>query len=105
MKSPKVVDTAIMAMVTCIVLTFAKIAIADEQEDLAKESQNPIGNIISLPFENNFDFGVGDEDAFVYSLVSSDCFQRKISDILINYLKRLLVYAAFFTSGTTAVAS
>ena len=37
-------------------------------EDLAKESQNPIGNIISLPFENNFDFGVGPEDAFVYSL-------------------------------------
>ena len=55
-------------MVICIVLTFAKIAIADEQEDLAKESQNPIGNIISLPFENNFDFGVGPEDAFVYSL-------------------------------------
>jgi hypothetical protein len=37
-------------------------------EDLAKESQNPIGNIISLPFENNFDFGVGPEDAFVYKL-------------------------------------
>jgi len=68
MKSPKVVDTAIMAMVTCIVLTLATIAIADAQEDLAKESQNPIGNIISLPFENNFDFGVGPEDAFVYSL-------------------------------------
>ena len=41
---------------------------ADQEEDLAKESQNPIGNIISLPFENNFDFGVGPEDAFVYSL-------------------------------------
>ena len=64
MKSPKVVDTAIMAMVTCIILTLATIAIADEQEDLAKESQNPIGNIISLPFENNFDFGVGPEGAF-----------------------------------------
>ena len=37
-------------------------------EDLAKESQNPIGNIISLPFENNFDFGVGEKDALVYSL-------------------------------------
>jgi hypothetical protein len=57
-----------MAMVTCIVLTLAPIAVADEEEDLAKESQNPIGNIISLPFENNFDFGVGPEDAFVYSL-------------------------------------
>ena len=43
-------------------------AAADGQEDLAKESQNPIGNIISLPFENNFEFGVGPEDAFVYTL-------------------------------------
>ena len=34
-------------------------AIADKQEDLAKESQNPIGNILSLPFENNFDSGSG----------------------------------------------
>jgi hypothetical protein len=38
------------------------------REGLAKESLNPIGNIISLPFENNFDFGVGPEDAFVYKL-------------------------------------
>jgi hypothetical protein len=35
------------------------------QEDLAKESQNPIGNLISLPFENSTDFGVGPEDAVV----------------------------------------
>jgi len=27
-----------------------------------------IGNIVSLPFENNFDFGVGPEDALVYTL-------------------------------------
>ena len=38
------------------------------QEDLAKESQSPIGNIISVPLENNFDFGVGPEDAVVYKL-------------------------------------
>ena len=33
------------------------------QEDLAKKSQNPVGDIISLPFENNTSFGVGPEDA------------------------------------------
>ena len=49
-------------------LTLSVTAMADESEDLAKESQNPIGNIISLPFENNFDFGVGPEDALVYKL-------------------------------------
>jgi len=25
----------------------------------AKKSQNPIGNLISVPLENNFEFGVG----------------------------------------------
>jgi hypothetical protein len=33
------------------------------QQELAKASQNPLGNIISLPFENNTSFGIGPEDA------------------------------------------
>lgn len=37
-------------------------------QELAKTSQNPIGSLISVPFENNFDFGVGPEDALVYVL-------------------------------------
>jgi len=28
-------------------------------EELAKESQNPIANLISVPFQNNFNFGIG----------------------------------------------
>jgi hypothetical protein len=31
-------------------------------EDLAKAAQNPIGNLISLPFQNNTNFGVGPQD-------------------------------------------
>ena len=68
MLSRNVMKTGVMIIVTCLVLIISTFAAADDQEDLAKESQNPIGNIISLPFENNFDFGVGPEDAFVYSL-------------------------------------
>jgi Putative MetA-pathway of phenol degradation len=62
------IKVKIVVIVTCLILSISTFAKADEQEDLAKESQNPIGNIISLPFENNFDFGVGPEDAFVYKL-------------------------------------
>jgi len=68
MLSRNVMKTGVMTIVTCLVLIISTFAAADDQEDLAKESQNPIGNIISLPFENNFAFGVGPEDAFVYSL-------------------------------------
>jgi hypothetical protein len=38
-------------------------ALASDDEDLAKKSQSPIGNLISVPFEHNFNFGVGPEDA------------------------------------------
>ena len=41
----------------------------------------------------------------IRTFVSSDCFQRKIFGMIINYLKGLLGYAAFFTSGTTTVVS
>jgi hypothetical protein len=55
-----------------ILLTFALIsAYAAESEsdtkteELAKETQNPIANLISVPFQNNFNFGIGPNDATV----------------------------------------
>ena len=33
------------------------------ESDLAKQSQNPIGNLVSLPFQNNTSFGIGPNDA------------------------------------------
>src|SRR5271165_3962848 len=37
-------------------------------EELAKESQNPIANLISVPFQNNFNFGIGPKDATQWDL-------------------------------------
>ena len=34
-------------------------------EALAKQSQNPVSDLISVPFENNLNFTVGTEDAYV----------------------------------------
>ncbi len=34
-----------------------------DQKDLAKASQNPVGNMISLPLQNNTTFGIGPDDA------------------------------------------
>jgi hypothetical protein len=31
--------------------------------DLAKETQNPVANLISVPFQNNFNFGIGPKHA------------------------------------------
>src|SRR5262249_31448210 len=32
-------------------------------EELAKETQNPVANLISVPFQNNFNFDIGPNDA------------------------------------------
>ena len=34
-------------------------ATADETADLAKATQNPVASLISVPFQNNFNFGIG----------------------------------------------
>jgi hypothetical protein len=41
---------------------------ASGEEELAKKSQNPVGDLISLPFEYKLDFEVGPEDARVHTL-------------------------------------
>jgi hypothetical protein len=40
---------------------------SEAAEDLAKQSQNPIGNMISLPMQNNTYFGVGPSDEWANS--------------------------------------
>ena len=32
------------------------------QDDLAQKTQNPLSNLISLPFQNNTNFGIGPDD-------------------------------------------
>jgi hypothetical protein len=42
---------------------------ADQEEELAKQLQNPVANLISVPFQNNFDFNLGpNDDGFKYTL-------------------------------------
>ena len=40
----------------------------DKATELAKKSQNPVSDLISVPFQNNFNFGTGPEDNMQYVL-------------------------------------
>ena len=55
--------TVLMACITVL----SPIIAADE-DSLAKQSQNPVGDIISVPFEYNMEFNVGPKDAKVHVL-------------------------------------
>jgi hypothetical protein len=40
----------------------------DDATNLAKETQNPVANLISVPFQNNFNFNTGTKNAAVWVL-------------------------------------
>ena len=47
----------------------AQQAAGDNAQELAKKLANPVASLISVPFQNNFDFGMGpNEDGFRYTL-------------------------------------
>ena len=51
---------------TVLALVFSVVSAAAQEQgesDLAKQSQNPIGNLVSLPLQNNTSFGIGPNDA------------------------------------------
>lgn len=45
-----------------VVLTWSARLQAQEAQDLAKAAQNPVADLISLPFQNNTNFGLGPKD-------------------------------------------
>ena len=54
----------IIWVIATFVLVTVKVPLtgADEVADLAKKAQNPISNMVSVPFQNNTNFGIGPDD-------------------------------------------
>lgn len=50
------------------------------QEALAKAAQNPVANLISVPFQNNFNFGVGPREVTQYILNIQPVIPIKLND-------------------------
>ncbi len=47
------------SVLLCTILALNQNVSADQEEDLAKQAQNPIADLISLPFQNDINFNLG----------------------------------------------
>ncbi len=54
---------AMVLMLGVLLPPATALSTTNEAGDLAKASQNPVGNMISLPLQNNTSFGIGPDDA------------------------------------------
>jgi hypothetical protein len=52
-----------MSSALTMLLVQAPSASAQDATELAKQTQNPVSSLISMPFLGNWDFGLGDRDA------------------------------------------
>ena len=55
---------ALLLLVACV----PGLAEAQDDAELAKKTQNPVADLISVPFQNNVNFGVGPNDDVQYIL-------------------------------------
>lgn len=86
----------ILCLLIVVILFYSTVfvGISLAQEDLAKQSQNPLGTIISLPFENNFYFNIGPADATAYALTMKPVYPVDLGKWnLINRLIMPVVYS------------
>ena len=87
--------TSIQKLYTSLILFLSGIglpvlsALADDASELAKQSQNPVADIISIPFENNAYFDVGPSGKRMYTTTIKPVYPMKIGENL-NLINRMV---------------
>lgn len=77
---------------------------ASEEEELAKKSQNPVANIISVPFENNLYFDVGPSEKVANALNIKPVIPFALTE-KINLINRFVVPLVYLEGQDSISAS
>jgi hypothetical protein len=88
------------ACILAVMAALPSAAHAQTETDLAKQSQNPVSNLISLPFQNNTYFGIGPDDDTANVLNIQPVIPVELGDWnLINRTIVPLIYLPDLTNG------
>jgi len=79
-----------------IVLFIMTISPVIADQDLAKQSQNPIGNMISLPMQNNTYFGVGPDEEWANSFQFQPVYPVNFGKV--NLINRTIIPISYLAS-------
>ena len=88
-------------IVLSVTLSIVVLASAYADEDLAKQSQNPIGNMISLPMQNNTYFGVGPSEEWANSFQLQPVYPTNLGKV--NLINRVIIPINYMASQEISV--
>jgi hypothetical protein len=66
----------LMALITCSISASAK----EDDDSIVQKLQNPVANLISVPIQSNWDFGIGQTDAMRYTVNVQPVIPFKLTD-------------------------
>jgi hypothetical protein len=69
-----------LALAVAVVALLFSRARAQDESELAKKTQNPVADLISVPLQSNFNFGAGSKDKMIYILNVQPVIPIKIAE-------------------------
>lgn len=99
-------NKAVLLIFAYLFVFHFKLESANSQLDLAKESQNPIGNLTIISFQNDLLFGVGLEEELFYSVRTGLIFPLSLGkkvDLINRWFLPFVFQEANFPGDTNSV--
>src|SRR5215510_7852044 len=107
-KPMRLMSTRITVPVLCpitVLMTAPLWAAEESATELAKKTQNPVADLISVPLQNNFNFSAGPNDATIYNLNVQPVIPLKLTEdwnLITRTIMPIINQPSLFEGGKSA---